>query len=219
MWGRVMPKRKPRPPMLSTLPTFAEAEEREILDTLQRWYDRRKTKLDSEDGHNVIRDNLLWQLERGESASLPLACIIDMADREHPAADHALRIYIHAAIDADRFATLPVQIRAYAQRALTRPPLPIGYPSNQPQVVSDFTRDTAVGFFYDQILARWPQVPPLHSTKTRHSAAWLVGVLFKLSEPQVRRILRGRPTLPRRLVEFLFGDLNEESFGEAPNDS
>jgi hypothetical protein len=204
--------------MLSTtLPTFAEAEEREILETLQRWYDRRKTKLDSEDGHNVIRDSLLWQLERGATASLPLAAIIAAADAEHPPADHALRIYIHAAIDADRFADLPVQVRAYAQRALTRPPLPVGYPSSQPQVATDFARDVGIGFFYDQILTRWPHVPPLHSNQARHSAAWLVGVLFKLSEGQVRRIIRARPTHTRRLVEFLFGDLDEESFGQGPN--
>jgi len=195
--------------MLTTLPaTFAEAEEAEILAILERWYSRLTTKLDSEAGHNVVRDDMLRQLERGETASLPLAYIIAMADAGHPPADHALRIYIHAAIDADRFGDLPVQVRAYSQRALTRQPLPIGYPSRGSQVVNDYVRDIAVWFFHDQILARWPQVPPLHSTTARHSAAWLVGLLFtghgmKLSEQQVRRILKGRPTLARRLTEFL----------------
>jgi hypothetical protein len=211
-------KREPRPAVLSTLPTFARAEEAEISAALQRWYGHLTTKLDSEAGHNAIRDNLLWQLERGATASLPLACIIEMADRGHPPADHALRIFVHSAIDRDRFADLPVQVRAYSQRALTRPPLPIGYPSNQPQVVSDFARDIAIWWFYDQTLARWPQVPPLHSTTARHSACWLVGLLFSLSEQQVRRIIRRRTALSRRTAEFLLADLSEQSFGEGPND-
>jgi len=210
--------------MLTTLPaTFAEAEEAEILETLERWHGRLTIKLDSEAGHNAIRDNLLWQLERGATASLPLAAIVALADAGHPPADHALRIHIHRAIDDDSFAALPVQLRAYSQRALTRSPLSIGYPSNQPQVVSDFARDVAIWWFYDQILARWPQVPPLHSNQTRHSAAWLVALLFtrngtKLSEQQVRRIIKGRSTHTRRLAEFLFGELGEESFGQGPND-
>src|SRR4029077_20657041 len=130
---------------------FAEAEEAEILATLEQWYSRLATKLDSEAGHNAVRDDMLRQLESGETASLPLAYIVGMADAGHPPADHALRIFIHAAIDADRFGDLPVQIRAYSQRALTRSPLRIGYDSNRPQVVNDYVRDTAIGFFYDQI--------------------------------------------------------------------
>jgi len=155
---------------------------------------------------------MVRQLERGEGASLPLAYIVAMADAEHPPADHALRIYIHTAIDADRFNHLPLQIRAYAQRALTRPPLPIGYPSNQAQVVNDYTRDVAIRFLVDQIVARWRAVPQLYSNQTRHSAAWLVALVFtrhgiKLAEQQVRRIYNGRQTSARRLAEFLIGDL------------
>src|SRR6516164_648505 len=97
-------KREPRTPMLSSLPaTFAEAEEAEIIATLERWCARLADKLNSEAGHEAIRDDMLRQLQRGEGASLPVAYIVAMADAEHPPADHALRIYIHAAIDADRF--------------------------------------------------------------------------------------------------------------------
>jgi hypothetical protein len=204
-------KREPKTPMLSVLPTFAEAEERAILDTLQGWYSHLTIKLDSEAGHNVVRDDMLRQLERGETASLPLAYIVAMADAGHPPADHALRIYIHAAIDADRFGDLPVQVRAYSQRALTRPPLPIGYPSRQSQVVSNFVRDIGVAFFHEQILAHWPHVPPRYSNQFRHSAAWLVGLLFtrngiQLSEQQVRRIVRARPMLTQRLAKFLVNE-------------
>src|SRR6516165_10402125 len=143
-------KREPRTPMLSSLPaTFAEAEEAEIIATLERWCARLADKLNSEAGHEAIRDDMLRQLQRGEGASLPVAYIVAMAD-------------------ADRFAELPVQVRAYAQRALTWPPLPIGYPSNRPQVVNDYTRDLAIPFQVDQIVARWRQVPKLqHRSKLK----------------------------------------------------
>jgi len=206
-------KREPRTPMLSSLPaTFAEAEEAEIIATLERWCARLADKLNSEAGHEAIRDDMLRQLQRGEGASLPVAYIVAMADAEHPPADHALRIYIHAAIDADRFAELPVQVRAYAQRALTRPPLPIGYPSNRPQVVNDYTRDLAIPFQVDQIVARWRQVPKFYSSSSRHSAAWFIALVMKrhghkLAEQQVRRIYKERQTLAQRLAEFLIADL------------
>ena len=207
-------KREPRPPMLTTgLPTtFAEAEEREIIATLEQWYPRIADKLNSEAGHEAVRDDMVRQLERGNGASLPVAYIVAMADAEHPPADHALRIYIHGAIDADRFNALPVQVRAYAQRALTRPPLPIGYPSNRPQVVNDFTRDIAICLAIDQIVLRWPKVPQLYGSQTRHSAAWLLALVLtrhgiKLAEQQVRRIYKKRQTINRRLAEFLIADL------------
>src|SRR3989442_8730602 len=124
----------------------------------------------------------------GDTAALAAATIVGMADAGHPPADHALRAYIHAYIDADRFGELPVQVRAYAQRALTRPPLRMGYPSNCSQVVNDFTRDIAVPLLVDQVVQRWPDVPKLYTSNRRHSAAWFVGLPFKLTERQVRRI-------------------------------
>ena len=202
--------------MLSQLPaTFAQAEESEIIATLEQWYARLADKMTSEAAHMCFRDDMVRQLERderGENASLPISYIVAMADAEHPPADHALRIFIHAAIDADRFNDLPVQVRAYAQRALTRPPLPIGYPSNRPQVVNDYTRNIAIPFLLDQIVACWPQAPRHYSSQTRHSAAWLVALIFtrhgiKLSEQQVRRIDKRRQRIGQRLAEFLIADL------------
>jgi hypothetical protein len=207
-------EREPRTPMLSQLPaTFAQAEESEIIATLdEQWYPRLAEKMTSEAAHEAVRDDMLRQLERGEGASLPVAYIIAMADANHPPADHALRIHIHAAIDADRFNALPVQIRAYAQRALTRSPLPIGYPSNRPQVVNDYTRNAAIHLCIDQIVARWPGVPKFYSSHTRHSAAWLLALVFtrhgiKLNEQQVRRLYSAWKTHSRRLAEFLIADL------------
>ena len=208
-------KRKPRPATATPgLPaTFAEAEEAEIIATLEQWYPRIADWLTSEFSHEVVRNDMLRQLERGEGASLPLAYIIAMADAEHPPADDALRSYIHAAIDADRFNDLPVQIRAYAQRALTRPPLPPGYPSNRSQVVNDYSRDTGIRLLIDEIVLRWPAVPKLYSSQTRHSAAWLLALVFArhgmkpAKEQQMRRIYKERETFPRRLAEFLAADL------------
>jgi hypothetical protein len=206
-------KREPRPPMTTSMPaTFAEAEEAEIIATLEQWYPRIADKLTSEFAHETMRDNMLRQLERGAAASLPVAYIVAMADAQHPPADHALRIYIHAAVDADRFNDLPLQVRAYAQRALTRPPLPPGYSSNQAQVVNDRTRDIGIAFLIDQIVLRWPHVPKLYSSQTRHSAAWLLALVFtrhgiKLAEQQVRRIYKARETFARRLAEFLIAEL------------
>jgi hypothetical protein len=207
-------KREPRLPATTKgLPaTFAEAEEQEIIATIEQWYLRLADRLNSEAGHESIRDDMLRQLERGQDASLPVTYIVAMADAEHPPADHALRIYIHAAIDADRFNNLPLQVRAYAQRALTRPPLPIGYPSNRLQVVNDYNRDIAIAFLIDQIVLRWPAVPKLYSSGTRHSAAWLLALVFtrhgiKLAERQVRRIYTRRQTIHRRLAKFLIADL------------
>ena len=207
-------KREPRPPaMMKDLPaTFAEAEEADIIATLERWYPRIADKLTSEFAHDTMRDDMLRQLERGAGASLPLAYIVAMADAEHPPADHALRVHIHAAVDADQFNDLPLQVRAYAQRALTRSPLPPGYPSNRAQVVNDRTRDIGIWILIDQIVLRWPHVPKLYSSHTRHSAAWLLALVFtrhgiKLAEQQVRRIYKARKTLGRRLAEFLIADL------------
>jgi hypothetical protein len=205
-------RREPRPPTaVPSLPaTFAAAEEEEILAGLEHWYGHVAEKLSSEASHEAIRDDMVRQLERGDGATLPLAYIVAMADAKHPPADHALRIFIHAAIDADRFAALPLQVRAYAQRALLGPPLPIGYPSNRLQVASDYARDNIVSLLVDLTVAQWPHVPKLHSG-SRHSAAWLLAVVFARhgikpsSERQVRRICNTR--LPPRLAEFLLAGL------------
>ena len=119
--------RKPGTPMLQEAlpPTFAEAEEREIISTFEEWYPRIADKLTSEAAHNWMRDDLVRQLQSGETAALPLAYIIAMADAEHPPADHALRIYIHAAMGSKRFQRPARALQAYAQRALLRGPLPI----------------------------------------------------------------------------------------------
>lgn len=215
-----MSKRTARPPTATpNLPaTFAEAEEREIIAALQQWYSRIADRLNSEAAHELMRDEMVRQLAgsigfQPNAASVPIASIIamivDAADAGHPPADHALRLHIHAAIDADRFNDLPVQIRAYAQRALKRPPLPPGYPSNRPQVANDFVRDLIIGWLIDEIVRFWPHLPQLHSSQTRHSAAWLLALVFtrngiKLAEQQVRRIYKGRQTTCRRLAEFLF---------------
>jgi hypothetical protein len=206
-------ERLPRLPTAPGLPaTFDAAEEASIVDAVDAWFVRIADKLGSDGGHTAVRDDIYRQLERGADASLPLDYIIDMGDAGHPAADHALRAYIHAAIDADRFAELPLQLRAYNQRSLRRPPAPIGYPSNSPQVVNDFVRDIAIHLLTDQIVLRWPHVPKGYSSRTRHSAAFLLALVFdqhgvKLSERQVRRIYLGRRTLGRRLAEFMIGTL------------
>lgn len=213
-------KREPRPP--SGLPaTFADAEQAEITAAVEHWYSLIAAVLGSEAGHLAIQGDLHRQLTAGNAAALDVATIIDMADGGHPPADHALRSYIHAYIDADRFADLPVQVRAYAQRALTRPPLPIGYSSQCTQVVNDFSRDIGIAVLVDQIVARWPTVPKLYSSRHRCSAAGYVALVFtrhgnKLSEQQVRRIYAARHTLARRLAEFMLANL---PFGDAPKGS
>jgi hypothetical protein len=161
----------------------------------------------------AVKGDLYRQLTAGDAASLDVATIVAMADGGHPPADHALRDYVHAHIDDDRFGELPVQVRAYAQRALKRPPLPLGYPSNCSQVVNDFTRDIAVPVLVDHVVHCWPHVPKLYSSANRHSAAWFVGLPFKLTERQIRRIYSARHTLARRLAEFM---LTTQPFGGTP---
>jgi len=210
-----MPKRKVRLPTTSEsgLPaTFAEAEEQEIIGKLEQWYPRLADKLNSEAGHEAVREHIYSQLERGAGASLPLAYIVAMADAGHPPADHALRFLIHGAMDAKRFNDLPLQVQAYAQRSMTRAPLSPIYASNQPQVVNDYSRDMVIPCLVDEIVRRWPQVPLLYSNQTRHSAAWLVALVFsrhgiKLTERQVCRIYNRRQTIHQRLAEFLIADL------------
>jgi hypothetical protein len=209
-------KRVPRPSTATPdLPaTFAEAEEAEIIATLERWYRRIADKLTAEFAHEKTRDDIVRQLERGEGASLPLDYIVAMAEADHPVADHALRTCIRAAIDADRFNDLPLQVRNYARRALdpNRAPIPSTYPSNRAQVVNNRSRDIAIAFLIDQIVRRWPHVPKLYSSKTRRSAACLVALVFtrygvSIKEQRVRQIYNERPTLSRRLAEFLIADL------------
>jgi hypothetical protein len=211
-------RREPRPPTPgSTLPaSFADAEEASIIATVD--HDLIVAALGTEAGHHVVQNDLYRQLLAGTAAALDVAQIVAMADGGHAPADHALRTYIHDAIDRDCFADLPLQVRAYGQRALCRPPLPIGYASRSKQVVNDFTRDLGIGVLVDQIVARWPGVPKLYSS-SRHSAAWLVALVFtrcgtKLSEQQVRRLYNARATLARRLAEFML--TTNLPFGEAP---
>jgi hypothetical protein len=211
-------KREPR----SSLPaTLAEAEAATIFEVVDHWYTLLAPVLGSDAGQLAVEGDLFRQLMAGEAAALDVTHIVDMADGGHPPADHALRAYIHAAIDADRFANLPLQVRAYAMRALRRPPLAAGYPSNVSQVVNDFTRDIAIAMLVDQIAARWPMVPKLYSSHRRQSAAGYVAMVFtrrgiKLAEQQVRRIYSGRQTLARRLATFMLRNL---PFGDAPKSS
>jgi hypothetical protein len=216
-------KRQPRPPMPGgSLPaTFAEAEEATIIETVEHWYDLIAAALGSEAGHLAVQGDLYRQLMAGTAAALDVATIVAMADGGHPPADHALRAFIHAYIDADLFGDLPVQVRAYAQRALTRPPLH-GYPSKCSQVVNDFARDIAICVLVDQVVQRWPAVPKLYSSASRHSAAWFTALIFarhgiKLAEQQVRRICSARQTLARRLAEFMLN--SNLPFGDAPKGS
>jgi hypothetical protein len=211
-------KREPRPPAASLPASFADAEAAEITAAVDHWYGLIVAALGSDSGHVAVQNDLYRQLTAGDAAALDVAYIVAMADGGHPPADHALRAHIHAAIDADRFADLPVQVRAYAQRALTRPPLAVGYPSNCSQVVNDFTRDIAIATLVDQIVLRWPAVPKLYSSNRHRSATGHVALAStrhgrKLAEQQVRRIYNGRQTLAGRLAEFMVANL---PFGDAP---
>jgi hypothetical protein len=220
---RMAKKREPRPPMLlSTLPaTFAAAEEASIIEAVDGWYVRVADKLSSDAGYAAVRDDIYRQIGLGAAAALPLDYIISMAKIGHPPARDALDAYIDAVIDANRFDQLPVEVRAYDKHARRRQRAAGGYPSNVPQVVPDFTRDIGIGFLLDQIVLHWPHVPRLHSSRSRHSAAWLLAVVFDrhgvpgLSERQIRRIDAERQTLSRRLAEFLIGTIpnGEPPFG------
>jgi hypothetical protein len=199
--------RKPRPPLALPATSFDAAREAAITAVVEYWYGLIAAALSSEAGQLAVQGDIYRQVKAGDAAALPLDYIVAMADAQHPPADHALRRFIHEHIDADAFAELPVQLRAFAQRSLRRPPA-AGYPSNAPQVVTDLTRDIAICILIDQIAARWPDVPKLYSTGRRRSAAAYVGLVFtwhgtKLAEKTVRRIYGARPTLARRLAEFL----------------
>jgi hypothetical protein len=205
-------RREPRPPFLA-LPaiTFDTAQDAAITADVERWYELIAAALSPEAGLLAVQGDIFRQLQAGAAAALPLDYIVAMADAGHPPADQALRAFIHEHIDADRFGELPVQLRAFAQRALKRSPCD-GYPSNVPQVVADLTRDLAVRVLVDQIVSRWPDVPKLYSSARRRSAAGYVALVFtkrgtKLAEQQVRRIYGARPTLGRRLAEFMVGTL------------
>jgi hypothetical protein len=211
-------KREPRHQTPTGLPaTFAEVEATEIIGTVEHWYGLIAALVGSDAGQLAVQGDLHRQLMAGDAAALDVAYIVAMADAGHPPADQALRDCVHAHIDTDRFNELPVQVRAYAQRALKRPPL-AGYPSNCNQVVNNFTRDIAIPFLVDQIVLRWPTVPKLYSSSRHRSAAGYVALVFtrngnQLAEQQVRRIYAGRQTLAQRLAEFMLGTL---PFGDAP---
>ena len=80
-------------------------------------------------------------------------------------------------------------------------------------MVNDRIRDRAIGVLINQIVSRWPQVPKLYSSQTRHSAAWLVALVFTRhgikpgTEKRVCEIYQALPTQSRRLAEFLIADL------------
>jgi hypothetical protein len=159
-------KREPRPPLALPAVSFNDAQDADITEHVEHWYELIAAVLGSEAGQLAVQGDIYRQLKAGDTATLPLDYIVAMADARHPPADHALRAFIHDHIDADRFADLPVQLRAYAQRALMRPPLD-GYPSNAPQVVNDLTRDIAICVLVDQIVLLWPAVSKLYTSSRR----------------------------------------------------
>jgi hypothetical protein len=68
----------------------------------------------SEGGRAMLQRDLTRQLHAGETATVPLAHIIMMADAGHESAQLALRTWIATHIDESRFNELPLQAQNYA---------------------------------------------------------------------------------------------------------
>jgi hypothetical protein len=196
--------REPRTPKTTApLPaTYAEAEERSIIEILLSWRPRYEELISSEESHKLFQADFLRRLQTG-AGTLDAATIVKLARHGHPPADLALRHYIQLAMEADRFQELETSVREYAREVMARGPLPVGYPSTAWQGINNFKRDILITKLIDRVCARWPLVPPLHPKKGRRSAAAMVGKCLGLSESQTRRVYLARREIAQAFIEFM----------------
>jgi hypothetical protein len=206
-------RREPKPPEPSGLPaTLAEAQERIIQSTVNAWHRQIEEHVTSTGSHEIITAYLLHLLElhqRGGRSGLEPSEIVAMAEGGHPPADHALRVFISRQIEAGQFSEMPVSVQDYARRSLSSAPLPVDYPSQALQVVSNFTRDIAIRMLINMVVARWPEVPRRISTLRHRSAAYYVGVTFSLGERRVARIDEAHEQMAHQLATFMVGYTNQ----------
>lgn len=209
-------RRKPRPPTRSSnLPaTFAQAEDGLIEQALLELRVRIEQEINSEASHRFFEADFLRRLHEGAGTLSP-GIIVDIARSGHPPADHALRHFIEQHMEADRFQNMPTSVREYARWAQRNPPLPVGYASNAPQVVNNFTRDLVIIRLFDMMMVRWPAMPRFYSSSQRRSAVAILGKAFGLGEDQTRRIVKDRGGIHWKASEFLIGTSTLTN-GQAP---
>jgi hypothetical protein len=121
-----------------------------------------------------------------------------MADSGHEPAQWALRDHIAAHIEQDRFAELPVSIRAYNAKVLRASQLP-GYGRGN-KAIDTWTRDSAIALMVKLAMQRW--------TLRKKRAAGLVAMAvqrhgLKLKLRSVLDIFDNGGTLAARLVTFM----------------
>jgi hypothetical protein len=193
-------ERKARLPTATPNVSFIEAEEMVIMKAVADWRVKNEEQLTSGASHRYLEEFFFRQLQ--QNAEGDAAAIVDIAELDHPCADHALRRFIKQALEGDRVPMLPVSVRNYAREGITRSPLPTGYPTRVSQVVNHAARDVAVSLWILRVNKTWPEVPLKHSRRRRRSAAALVGKAFGLGEAQARRIFEAREQLALKILQF-----------------
>jgi hypothetical protein len=184
--------------------TFIEAEEQIIVAAIARWRAEREPLLSSEASNQHFENVFLRHLRAGGTGCFSAAYIVEIARNGHPPADRAVRTFIQEHMEKDQFQALPVSVREFARESLWRPALALGYPSRAPQVLSNLMRDLALCLAINKVVQQWPQVPLLHPTAHRRSAADLAGEAFGMSEWQARRLYQTPGELARKLFDFLW---------------
>jgi len=82
-------KREPRPPLALPAVSFNDAQDADITEHVEHWYELIAAVLGSEAGQLAVQGDIYRQLKAGDTATLPLDYIVAMADARHPPADHA----------------------------------------------------------------------------------------------------------------------------------
>jgi hypothetical protein len=181
----------------TNVPALIEAE---IVDVIAHWCDLVGPAMTSEAARRIIEHNILQRLQAGTLATV---MVIEMAMAGHEGADIALRTYAATLIDNGREAELSAQVRAYAVRALVRPP--VTYPRGR-NIVNTWTRDVGIAVMVSLAAERWGMPATRGRATEEPAAAYFVALalrkrrIAKLKEQQVSRIYREHNALAARLA-------------------
>jgi hypothetical protein len=169
-----------------------------ILAEIDRWWMRAGALTTSEAGRAYIEADIIRKLQ---AATLPFDFAIQMAEAGHEPAQLALRKFIDAAMEVDRFNDLPLSVRNYARRLIVRPEQP-GYGPGH-NIINTWTRDSVIIFLVTRTMETWQL--------KKKPAAVFVGTVLKrhgvMDGRQVLRIYNARHTLGQRVIEFLMAQI------------
>jgi hypothetical protein len=170
--------------------------ESEAVDIICGWIDKVAERLTSEKGRRVLRDYIRDRVRQG---TLPTMQVIASAKAGNDDADIALRELVVEMLDRGEMP--PAALRAYAQEALIRAPVP----SLRGRSLADtWMRDAGFVILIALAAQCWQLPPTRNRASKKPSAAYLVEVAlnrkgFNITEARLNKIYGSRDQLADRL--------------------